>query len=152
MSSIVDAGLGLAGLASGIAQNRSRWKSAVRFDPAQRYYSLLDRTPEYEAWLLTWLPGQGTGIHDHGQVAGAFAIVQGTLQESVYRASQVVRTFERGRVRAFGPAHVHDLTNAGSIPAVSIHVYAPRLTSMTQYEIRAGRLVATSVEQAQTDW
>jgi predicted metal-dependent enzyme (double-stranded beta helix superfamily) len=152
MRSVIDAGLSLAGLATGIAQNRARWKDAVRFDPDQRYYALLERTPEYEAWLLTWMPGQHTGIHDHGNVAGAFAIVRGTLQESVYRASQVVRTFDRGRVRAFGPTHIHDLTNPGPFPAVSIHVYSPLLTTMTQYAVRDGRLVVTALEQAGTDW
>jgi predicted metal-dependent enzyme (double-stranded beta helix superfamily) len=152
MNSVIDAGLSLAGLATGIAQNPARWKGAVHFDPEQRYYALLARTPEYEAWLLTWLPGQHTGIHDHGNVAGAFAVVQGTLQESVYRAGRVVRTFERGRVRAFGPTHIHHLTNPGPIPAVSIHVYAPLLTTMTQYDLRDGRLVVTAVDQAGNNW
>ena len=34
-------------------------------------------------WLLSWLPGQGTGLHDHGGSAGAFAVVRGTLHERV---------------------------------------------------------------------
>jgi predicted metal-dependent enzyme (double-stranded beta helix superfamily) len=154
MSSVIDIdiGLGLAGLAAGIAQDRGRWKNAVRFDPEHRYYALLERTPEYEAWLLTWVPGQHTGIHDHGNAAGAFAVVRGTLEESIYRASHVVRTFERGRVRAFGKAHVHDLGNPGPIPAVSIHVYSPVLTTMTRYELRAGRLVIATVDQAGENW
>jgi predicted metal-dependent enzyme (double-stranded beta helix superfamily) len=152
MSSVIDAGLSLAGLARGIAQSHARWQSAVRFDPEQRYYALLGQTPDYEMWLLTWVPGQSTGIHDHGQASGAFAVVQGKLQESVYSGVRAERTFERGRVRAFGPAHIHDLGNAGPVPAVSIHVYSPRLTTMTRYDVNDGRLVVASVEHAGADW
>jgi hypothetical protein len=35
---------------------------------------------------------------------------------------------------------VHDIVNDGSAPAVSVHVYAPRLTSMTHYRLDNGAL------------
>jgi len=34
----------------------------VAYDPVARYYVRLAREPEFEAWLLTWLPGQGTDL------------------------------------------------------------------------------------------
>ena len=36
----------------------------------------------------------------------------------------------------FGADHVHDVVNLGDEPALSIHVYAPRLVSMTFYDDR----------------
>ena len=39
-------------------------------------------TDDYEAWLLTWLPGQSTGLHDHGGSAGAFTVLSGVVEES----------------------------------------------------------------------
>jgi hypothetical membrane protein len=35
----------------------------------------------HEVWVISWLPGQATGFHDHGGSAGAFAVVWGTLME-----------------------------------------------------------------------
>ncbi|HEY3734587.1 MAG TPA: hypothetical protein VGL63_11790 [Streptosporangiaceae bacterium] len=48
------------------------WRGLVRYDPARRWYHRLEITNEYEVWLLSWQPGQGTGFHDHGGSAGAF--------------------------------------------------------------------------------
>jgi predicted metal-dependent enzyme (double-stranded beta helix superfamily) len=139
-------------LARGIAQDDARWRRAVRFDPEHRYYALLERSPEHEVWLLTWVPGQRTGIHDHGRASGAFIVVQGKLQESVYPAGGNEHTVDRGRVRAFGPSHIHDLGNPGPVPAISIHVYSPLLTTMTRYDVHDGRLVVSTLEHAGADW
>jgi hypothetical protein len=35
----------------------------------------------------------------------------------------------------FGCSHVHDIVNLGSTPAISVHVYGPRLTAMTYYRL-----------------
>ena len=51
---------------------------------------------EAEIWLLSWVPGQGTALHDHGLSAGAFAVAQGTLIERVVdgRPARAVRAHE----------------------------------------------------------
>jgi hypothetical protein len=59
-------------IAIDLAKQRLLWEPLVSYDPADRYYVRLAREPEFEAWLLTWLPGQGTDWHDHGGSAGAF--------------------------------------------------------------------------------
>jgi hypothetical protein len=40
----------------------------------------------------------------------------------------------------FDRSHIHEIVNLGSGPAVSVHVYAPRLTAMTYYDFRDGIL------------
>ena len=60
----------------------------------------------HEAWLLTWLPGQGTDWHDHGGSAGAFVVVQGALVEGtavhgVVRGTR--RIHRRGGARRVRP-------------------------------------------------
>src|SRR3712207_8332217 len=45
--------------------------------------SLHEDLARAQVWLLSWLPGQGTGLHDHGGSAGALAVVRGTLSEAV---------------------------------------------------------------------
>lgn len=89
-----------------------------------------------EVWLLSWLPGQHAGLHDHGRASGAFAVAAGTLVEDVApphsdRAPvEITRRLTAGSVRAFGPHYRHRVSNTGTVPAVSVHVYAhpPRAT------------------------
>ncbi len=50
-----------------------------------------------QVWLLSWLPEQGTPLHDHGTSAGAFTVVRGTLTERVVagRAAAASRVHRR---------------------------------------------------------
>lgn len=136
-----------------LADARDVWAPHVDFDPSARYYRRLLATDDHEAWLLTWLPGQGTPWHDHGGSAGAFVVLQGTLTERVARHGLVRggrHVHDRGSAHAFGSRYVHRVTNEGSDPAVSLHVYAPRLTSMTDYAEHDGVLapVGSRTEEA----
>ena len=105
---------------------------------------------------LTWLPGQSTELHDHGGVAGAFTVLGGHLTEATPTRGPQVELVERsygpGATRRFGAQHVHQVTNSGSVAAVSVHVYSPVLTRMTRYAIENGELRTLAVEQAGRDW
>ena len=108
-----------------------------------------------EAWLLTWLPGQGTDIHDHGGSEGAFVILRGTLSEWTpggLRSRGRTRRLRGGEVRPFGAQHVHRVRNDAPEPAISLHVYAPRLETMTRYAHVAGCLVPLATDRAGADW
>jgi len=148
----------LAELATELAADRSRWPSDVRFDEQKRWYGRVSTDSPVEAWLLTWLPGQSTGLHDHGETAGAFVVVEGVLQETKVMPHpegglrDVTRRFGAGRVRPFSSWHVHDLVNAGTVPAISLHVYAPGLAMTRRYRRQHGRLVQVSVQWAGEDW
>jgi len=125
------------------------WPVAPRFSPTERWYHRLAATDHHEAWLLTWLPGQGTGWHDHGGSAGAFLVVSGQLREDTVGGSRQLVT---GSGRRFGSQHVHRVVNDGALPAISLHVYSPALTSMTRYDMVGGSLVKLAVEKAGADW
>ncbi|MDT0344101.1 cysteine dioxygenase [Streptomyces litchfieldiae] len=110
------------------------WRPLVRFTSPGRHYRRLEVTADHEVWLLTWLPGQGTEIHDHGGSAGSFGVVEGALTERAFHApAPAPRLLGTGAVRAFGPRHIHQVTNRGARPAVSIHAYAPALTTQSYY-------------------
>jgi hypothetical protein len=87
-------------------------------------------------------------LHDHDDSAGAVVVVDGELVETLvaHQADGSVTTTTRrmatGTSWSMGRRHVHDVVNDGSTPAVSVHVYAPRLTSMTHYRIDGGALEA----------
>lgn len=150
-------------LARQLADRADLWRPHVRFARDNRWSVRVAVTDDYEAWLLTWLPGQSTGLHDHGGSAGAFAVVEGALEESTLApaysprvprpAALVHRTLSTGRVRAFGPDYVHDVTNTGRVPAVSLHVYAPALETMHRFVLDdAGTPHVVARETAGSDW
>lgn len=115
-----------ARIAAEIARDRQRWAHLLRYDPGERYSALIEKTGEVEAWLLAWLPGQHTGLHDHGGSAGAFTVVSGVLTETVVKGThRVEHPVIVGRTRVFGPSYLHQVRNAGVDPVVSIHVYRP---------------------------
>ena len=149
----------LAATATRLAASTDLWESLVDYDPVSRYYARLARTPEHEAWLLTWVPGQGTDWHDHGGSAGAFVVVRGALTEEHARLqehdSAVVaetRQLTAGTIRPFGTRHIHRVTNTGLEPAVSIHVYAPALARMNGYVREGDRLRLVESRLAGVAW
>ena len=133
----------------------AEWVARVRLDPEGRWYEQIRVDDALELWLISWLPGQSTGFHDHGGANGAFGVVWGELSESVATRGAVTsaaNVVAAGGVRSFGPRHVHDVRNssAGSV-AVSVHAYSPPLTAMTRYDLTSGGLVASGKEGAE-DW
>lgn len=133
------------------------WPVAPRFNPASRWYYRLAEHADYEVWLLTWLPGQGTDLHDHGGSAGAFYVVSGVLTEDTVSGADapptvVSRTLRSGTGRRFGRHHIHRVTNQGPAPAVSVHVYGPALTTMTRYRLGPSGLETIAVDRAGAQW
>ena len=139
-----------------LTSSPAEWVARVRLDPEGRWYERIHMTDDFEVWLISWLPGQSTGFHDHGVSAGAFGVVWGALDESVAtRRGAKPRTATRvtaGVVRSFGPHYVHDVQNSstGSV-AVSVHAYSPPLSSMTRYNLTSGGLAVAGTEGA-GDW
>ena len=139
----------LAQIALRIADHPGQWLSLVRYDAGQRWYQRLVRDGEHEIWLLSWLPGQQTGFHDHGPSAGAFAVARGFLHERAApggRPEPSGRPLAPGAVRSFGPEYVHDVRNESAWPAVSIHAYSPPLTTMRRFGMGAGGLLRSTGE------
>src|SRR5258708_39269410 len=64
-----------------LAATPRQWMSRVRLSADGRWYERIHVDGSYEIWLISWLPGQATGFHDHGGSAGAFGVVWGALEE-----------------------------------------------------------------------
>jgi len=138
-----------------LTSSPAEWVARVRLDPEGRWYEQIRVDDALELWLISWLPGQSTGFHDHGGANGAFGVVWGELEEHVVArgvVSSAANPVPAGKVRSFGPRHVHDVRNssAGSV-AVSVHAYSPPLSAMTRYDLTPGGLVAIRTEGAD-DW
>jgi hypothetical protein len=110
----------------------------VEYDAAERWHQRLYRDQRVDLWLISWLPTQGTQLHDHGGSSGAFTVVSGELSESVYRpgSTELAELFRAGSDSVgFGPRYVHDVVNRSSSPAVSVHAYSPPLARMNFYDV-----------------
>ena len=138
-----------------LAAAAGEWSALVRYTEDERWYYRLERGENHEVWLLSWLPGQRTGFHDHCGSSGAFTVVQGELRErtpAAGRPQPVSAAFPAGRARSFGPRHVHEVVNESAAPAVSIHAYSPPLAGMRRYELTRSGLALAAVETAGERW
>lgn len=143
-------------LVQAVAAARTAWEPAVELpDGADRWWTRLHAGRRFDLWLLSWLPGHSTDLHDHGPSAAAFSVVRGTLRElrvdAAGRAHQHLRS--AGSATALAPGVIHDVNGAGDGPAVSIHAYSPPLRWMNFFErddLGAPRLVR-SVRTAQPE-
>ena len=132
-----------------LAERPEEWLHRVRLSAGERWYERLELTDGHEVWLISWLPGQSTGFHDHGGSRGAFTVALGELEELSLGGPDdglVVRRVGAGTVRAFGESYLHDVRNTSAGPAVTIHAYSPPLGGMSRYELRAGGLALTAQE------
>jgi predicted metal-dependent enzyme (double-stranded beta helix superfamily) len=133
----------LTTLVRGVAADASLWRPRLVIpDGADRWWARLSADDAVDVWLLSWLPGHCTDLHDHGGSAAVFAVVDGVLTERRLRRAGGTASFVRGTgsVAQVAAGVVHDVHGAGTGPAVSIHAYSPPLQRMTYYD-PAGRQV-----------
>jgi Cysteine dioxygenase type I len=129
----------LVGILEVFASKSSEWIGRVRLCAHHRRYERVYRGPHHDIWIISWLPGQSTGFHDHGNSAGAFMVATGFLEEQ--RPGESAHALGVGHVRAFGPNYAHDVRNISLAPAVSIHAYSPPLEEMDEYQWEDDRLI-----------
>jgi hypothetical protein len=133
----------------------AEWVARVRLDIEGRWYERIHMGDDHEIWLISWMPGQSTGFHDHGGSNGAFGVAWGDLDECAVPRGDgavLVNRIGSGGVRSFGPRHVHDVRNSSaSSVAVSVHAYSPPLSEMTRYDLTPSGLLASGAEGS-GDW
>ena len=109
-----------------------------------RWFSRLHSDDELDVWLISWVPGETTELHDHSGSLGAMTLLTGALHEFRWTGDQLRRRrLAAGDQAAFPLGWVHDVTwapfGAGSshVSTLSVHAYSPPLTAMSYYEITA---------------
>lgn len=115
------------------------WMDRVRLSAGRRWYERISFCPDYDIWVISWLPGQSTGFHDHGKSAGAFVVATGSLEE--HRPGELPVVVGPGESRVFSTDYLHDVRNASLAPAISIHAYSPPLDQMNHYELDGAQLI-----------
>lgn len=130
--------------------------------PTQRGYGRrrIVRCEDYEVLLMTWLPGQRTGAHDHAGALSVFKIIEGTAHETRFAAARdslVDSTrscdLRAGEVGVDAGDVIHEIRNADpDIMLISLHVYAPPLPELRRFVVReASRTVHASFRNRRVD-
>jgi len=109
---------------------------------------LLHRDPagHYTMVVMTWGPGQKTALHDHAGIWCVECVVEGHMEvvqyDVVSELDGVYRFEARNRVVAgrgsagclIPPFEYHTLANAGTEPAVTVHVYGGEMDHCHVFE------------------
>jgi hypothetical protein len=117
----------------------------------ERWFTRLHSDDELDVWLISWVPGEATELHDHSGSLGALTLLSGALHETRWAGDRLRRRrLTAGDQAAFPLGWVHDVTwapsadaRSGSVsapaavftPTLSVHAYSPPLTAMSYYEV-----------------
>ncbi len=116
---------------------------------SQRWFTRIHGDEELDIWLISWVPGHPTELHDHGGSLGALTVVAGSLNEFRWDGRSLRRRrLDAGDQAGFPLGWVHDVvwaprpvtSPAGSSegpvePTLSVHAYSPPLTAMSYYDV-----------------
>ena len=127
----------LVDIAQGIAARPEIWKPLEHADTERRRYELVYEDDRMDAWVLSWMPGQGTGFHDHYISSVGVCVAQGRVREDqlVFGREPLERHLTAGDARSGDATYIHRVTHEAGEPAVTIHVYSPRLEWVGQYRV-----------------
>jgi hypothetical protein len=114
-----------------------------------RWFVRLHGDDEVDVWLISWVPGHRTELHDHGGSLGAATLLSGSLDEFRWDGERLrCRRLKAGDQAGFPLGWVHDVvwappgpgTSVTSLsgpqePSLSVHAYSPPLTVMSYYEV-----------------
>ena len=109
----------------------------------ERWFARLHSDDELDVWLISWVPGRSTALHDHGGSLGALTVLSGALRETRWDGAALRhRRLTAGDQAAFPLGWVHDVvwaperdSSAPVGPTLSVHAYSPPLTVMSYYEV-----------------
>jgi uncharacterized NAD(P)/FAD-binding protein YdhS/predicted metal-dependent enzyme (double-stranded beta helix superfamily) len=110
------------------------------------------RTEAFELLVMAWLPGQGSGAHDHAGSVSAFKILRGTADETRY--AQAVdslvdptgtRQSRAGEIGIDPGDVIHAVRNVHEELLITVHIYAPPIPELRRFTPRPeGRPPATA--------
>ena len=113
-----------------ILQNYSYndWKEYVNFSQENYMKNLVFRNKDIEAFVVCWLPGQETKIHNHSDNGCILKILQGNIDEIIYNNNLEVlknNTLIKNDIQYIDNSiGIHKMINNDE-KTVSLHIYSP---------------------------
>jgi SAM-dependent methyltransferase/predicted metal-dependent enzyme (double-stranded beta helix superfamily) len=121
-------------LAAGVVQEDLLPWAAFNHPVADSYgRQLVYKEANFEIMVMSWLPGDFSGLHDHGFTQYGTVQVFGTAEHAVFHVEEdTIRTLARWTLKpgeAISVSHslVHQMGNAGAERFLSLHVYGTPL-------------------------
>ena len=143
----------LVRLSAEIAAHEELWRPLVVADPDRRRYRLLYEDDRVDSWLIMWMPGQGTGFHDHAISGVGLVGVDGAVTEKQMRLPSGSFDVEvRNGVTREGPAgYIHSVAHVEGSPAITIHSYSPPLMEVAQYRVDENGVLRRETEHGRRE-
>lgn len=128
----------LAKLVEAVGDDPTIWEPLIVVDPDRRRYRLAYEDDRLDLWVLSWMPGQATGLHDHGISSVALTAIQGEVMEQhlVIGEQPRERILSPGAVHTGPAGYIHAVRHHDGEPALTIHAYSPPLGQVGQYRAR----------------
>ncbi len=143
----------LAALSTQVAERDDLWRPLVVADPNRRRYRLLYEDDRVDVWLILWMPGQGTGYHDHAISGVGIAGAEGVaVEKQMTLPSGSLDVEIRKGVTREGPAgYIHSVAHAEGTPAITIHSYSPPLLEVGQYRVDDDGVLRREIEHGRRE-
>lgn len=143
----------LADLSETIAQRPELWRPLVVADPERRRYRLMFEDDRVDVWVIMWMPGQGTGYHDHAISGVGVAGAEGmAIEKQMTLPSGHSEVEIRPGVRREGPAgYIHSVAHGEGTPAITIHSYSPPLMEVGQYRVDDEGILRREIEHGRRE-
>ncbi|MDT5155913.1 MAG: cysteine dioxygenase [Acidobacteriota bacterium] len=128
----------------GVEVGREELRPYVGFKEGTYARHRVFRCDHAELLVLCWRPGQRTPIHDHDGSFGAVRVLQGVMWETLFGMDagdglvyKSAREWTPGHVTGADVPDIHQLGNPdiSGQDLVTLHLYAPPLTSLNVYKV-----------------
>ena len=143
----------LVRLSAEIAAHEELWRPLVVADPGRRRYRLLYEDDRVDSWLIMWMPGQGTGFHDHAISGVGLVGVDGAVTEKQMRLPSGSFDVEvrNGDTREGPAGYIHSVAHLEGTPAITIHSYSPPLMEVAQYRVDENGVLRRETEHGRRE-
>jgi len=143
---------GLSALLGGVEVTDEELRPYVSFKEGTYARHRVHLGAHAELLVLCWRPGQRTPIHDHAGSYGAVRVLRGVMWETLFEMEEgeglvydSSREWTPGHVTGADVPDIHQLGNpdVSGQDLVTLHLYAPPLTSLNVYKVGRRESIST---------
>ena len=143
---------GLSALLGGVEVTDEELRPYVSFKESTYARHRVHLGEHAELLVLCWRPGQRTPIHDHAGSYGAVRVLRGVMWETLFEMEEgeglvydSSREWTPGHVTGADVPDIHQLGNpdVSGQDLVTLHLYAPPLTSLNVYKVGRREAIST---------
>ena len=119
----------------------------------EELWRLLYEDDRVDSWLIMWMPGQGTGFHDHAISGVGLVGVDGAVTEKQMRLPSGSFDVEvrNGDTREGPAGYIHSVAHLEGTPAITIHSYSPPLMEVAQYRVDENGVLRRETEHGRRE-